>query len=116
MLKRAFVLTSAVALVSFCVPASAADVFSLSSTTFKDGTMLPKKAANANTSGNNANCVGENVSPQFSWTGAPEGTLSFSGPPLGLTFLLSLGLAPAAFAQTSAPDAASAPAAAQTAN
>jgi porin len=44
-----------------------------------------------------------------------KGTLSFSGPPLGLTFLLSLGLAPAAFAQTSAPDVASAPAATQTA-
>jgi len=63
--------------VSLCVPASAADVFSLSSTTFKDGTMLPKKAANANTTGNNPNCVGENVSPQFSWTGTPEGTKSF---------------------------------------
>jgi Raf kinase inhibitor-like YbhB/YbcL family protein len=75
MLKRALVLTSAVALVSFCVPASAADVFSLTSSTFKDGTMLPKKAAN-NAPGN-PNCVGENVSPQFSWTGTPDGTKSF---------------------------------------
>jgi len=77
MLKRALVLSSAAALVSLCVPASAADVFSLSSTTFKDGTMLPKKAANANTTGNNPNCVGENVSPEFTWSGVPEGTKSF---------------------------------------
>ncbi len=77
MLKHALVLASGVALVSLCVPASAADVFTLTSSSFKDGTMLPKKAANANTTGNNANCVGENVSPQFSWTGTPEGTKSF---------------------------------------
>jgi Raf kinase inhibitor-like YbhB/YbcL family protein len=77
MLKRALVLSSAAALVSLCVPASAADVFSLSSTTFKDGTMLPKKAANANTTGNNPNCVGENVSPEFTWSGVPDGTKSF---------------------------------------
>jgi Raf kinase inhibitor-like YbhB/YbcL family protein len=76
MLKRALVLTSAAALVSLCVPASAADVFTLSSSTFKDGTMLPKKAANANTTGNNPNCVGENVSPEFTWSGVPDGTKS----------------------------------------
>jgi hypothetical protein len=78
MLKRSLVLAGGVALVSFCAaPAFAADVFTLSSTTFKDGTMMPKKVANANTTGNNPNCVGENVSPQLSWTGAPEGTKSF---------------------------------------
>ena len=38
--------------------------------------MMPKKVAN-NTAGN-ANCVGENISPQFSWTGVPEGTKSFA--------------------------------------
>jgi Raf kinase inhibitor-like YbhB/YbcL family protein len=78
MLKRSLVLASGVALVSFfAAQAFAADVFTLSSTTFKDGTMMPKKVANANTAGNNPNCVGENVSPQLSWTGAPEGTKSF---------------------------------------
>jgi phosphatidylethanolamine-binding protein (PEBP) family uncharacterized protein len=65
MLKRSLVLASGVALVSFfAAQAFAADVFTLSSTSFKDGTMLPKKAANANTAGNNP-------------TGAPEGTKSF---------------------------------------
>ena len=39
--------------------------------------MMPKKVANKNT-GNNANCVGENVSPQLSWTGVPAGTKSFA--------------------------------------
>ena len=56
--------------------APAAAPFTLTSTTFKDGAMMPKKVAN-NTAGN-ANCVGENVSPQLSWTGAPAGTKSFA--------------------------------------
>jgi Raf kinase inhibitor-like YbhB/YbcL family protein len=72
------VLASGIALASWCASeAFAADVFTLTSSSFKDGQMLPKKAANANTTGNNPNCVGENVSPQFSWTGVPDGTKSF---------------------------------------
>ncbi len=57
----------------------AAAPFSLTSTTFKDGTMMPQKVANMNQPGANpnANCVGQNVSPQLSWSGAPEGTKSF---------------------------------------
>src|SRR5438132_8156041 len=47
----------------------AADPFTLTSTTFKDGQMMPRKIAN-NLS-NNPNCVGQNVSPQLSWTGTP---------------------------------------------
>jgi Raf kinase inhibitor-like YbhB/YbcL family protein len=80
MLKRSLVLASGIALVSLCAAqsASAADVFTLSSKTFKDGAMLPKKAANAPAATNpNPNCVGENVSPELSWTGTPEGTKSF---------------------------------------
>jgi Raf kinase inhibitor-like YbhB/YbcL family protein len=58
--------------------ANAADIFSLTSTTFKDGTMMPKNASNSTANApTNPNCVGENVSPQFSWTGVPEGTKSF---------------------------------------
>ena len=56
----------------------AADVFTLKSSTFDDGKIMPKKVANnaANTQ-NNPNCVGENVSPEFSWGNVPEGTKSF---------------------------------------
>ncbi len=54
--------------------AYAADVFTLTSTTFQDGKIMPKKVAN-NRAGN-ANCVGENVSPQLSWINVPAGTKS----------------------------------------
>jgi Raf kinase inhibitor-like YbhB/YbcL family protein len=56
--------------------ANAAEAFALTSTTFKDGTMMPKKVANKNAQ--NPNCVGDNVSPQLSWSGAPAGTKSFA--------------------------------------
>lgn len=58
------------------VGAQAAEPFTLTSTTFKDGQVMPKKVSN--NLANNANCVGENVSPQLSWTHAPEGTKSFA--------------------------------------
>ena len=57
--------------------AQAADLFTLKSSTFADGKMMPKKVSN-NTPGN-ANCVGENVSPQFSWSGFAEGEVSKPG-------------------------------------
>ena len=60
----------------FAGSAAAADPFTLTSTTFKDGQLMPRKVANTNP--NNANCVGENVSPQLSWSNAPEGTKSFA--------------------------------------
>ena len=50
--------------------------FTLTSTTFKDGQMMPRKVANSTAT--NPNCVGENVSPQLTWTGVPEGTKSFA--------------------------------------
>jgi Raf kinase inhibitor-like YbhB/YbcL family protein len=55
--------------------------FVLTSTTFKDGTMMPPKIANKNApdaAKPNPNCVGENVSPQLSWSNAPDGTKSFA--------------------------------------
>jgi hypothetical protein len=59
--------------------AAQAEIFTLTSTTFQDGKIMPKRAANskANSPNNNPNCVGENASPQFSWTGVPDGTKSF---------------------------------------
>jgi phosphatidylethanolamine-binding protein (PEBP) family uncharacterized protein len=58
--------------------ALAADVFTLKSSTFDDGKIMPKKVANSATNTqNNPNCVGDNVSPEFSWSNVPEGTKSF---------------------------------------
>ena len=58
----------------------AAAPFKLTSTTFRDGTMMPVKIANKNQPGAqpNPNCVGENISPELSWSGAPAGTKSFA--------------------------------------
>jgi Raf kinase inhibitor-like YbhB/YbcL family protein len=58
--------------------ANAADIFTLKSTTFQDGKMMPKKLANSKENApTNPNCVGDNVSPQFSWSNVPDGTKSF---------------------------------------
>jgi len=58
------------------IPADAAEPFRLTSTDFRDGALMPKKVADTAPGG--ANCVGENVSPQLSWTGVPPGTRSFA--------------------------------------
>ena len=51
----------------------------LSSTTFKDGQLMPRKVANSKANDpQNPNCRGENVSPQLSWINPPAGTKSFA--------------------------------------
>ena len=75
---RGPVLAVTVALSAFCGchSALAQGVFTLSSPDFKDGARLPTKNAGNNKS--NPNCVGDNVSPQLSWSGFPEETRSFA--------------------------------------
>jgi Raf kinase inhibitor-like YbhB/YbcL family protein len=69
---------AAALLAAFAGTSQAAEVFTLKSATFEDGRIMPKKVANSRTNApNNANCVGDNVSPQFSWSNVPDGTKSF---------------------------------------
>lgn len=64
----------------YAAQAAAPAPFTLKSTTFRDGTLMPTKVSNTNAPGAqpNPNCVGQNVSPELSWSGAPEGTKSFA--------------------------------------
>ena len=81
MLKKSmFAIAAAAVVVGFtAVAAEAADIFTLKSTTFADGKMMPKKVSNTKENCNiTPNCVGENVSPQFSWSNVPDGTKSFA--------------------------------------
>ena len=57
-------------------PSTGANAFSLTSSSFKDGTMLEKK--NAGNNPKNPNCIGENVSPPLSWSNPPAGTRSYA--------------------------------------
>ena len=57
-------------------PSTGDNVFALTSSQFRDGTMLEKKNAGSNPK--NPNCVGENVSPPLSWSNPPAGTKSYA--------------------------------------
>jgi Raf kinase inhibitor-like YbhB/YbcL family protein len=57
-------------------PSTGENVFSLTSSAFKDGTMLEKK--NAGNNPKNPNCVGENVSPPLTFSNPPAGTKSYA--------------------------------------
>jgi hypothetical protein len=80
--KRHHLIAVAAATMALGFAATAADaagLFTLSSTTFSDGKIMPKKVANSKVNApNNPNCVGDNVSPQFSWNNVPDGTKSFA--------------------------------------
>ncbi len=69
-------LAAAAGLLLLSGAAYAADPFTLSSTSFKDGSLLPKKMSGDNKA--NPNCVGENVSPELTWKNAPAGTVSYA--------------------------------------
>lgn len=60
----------------YLVAGNAAGPFVLTSTTFKDGGLMPKRVSNKPPP--NPNCVGNNVSPQLSWKNAPPGTRSYA--------------------------------------
>ena len=58
------------AVFSIAAPAVAGDVFPLSSATFEDGDLKPKKVGDIRPRG--PNCEGENVSPELSWASPTE--------------------------------------------
>ncbi|HTP92088.1 MAG TPA: YbhB/YbcL family Raf kinase inhibitor-like protein [Xanthobacteraceae bacterium] len=79
MLAKRHLFIAAAVTMAFGFAATAADaagLFTLQSKTFQDGKIMPKKMANANPSGKAPNCVGENVSPELSWSNVPDGTKS----------------------------------------
>lgn len=80
-IRRVMFALAAAALPWTCVatPSIAADIFALKSTTFEDGKIMPKRVANSRANApDNPNCVGDNVSPELSWSHAPAGTRSFA--------------------------------------
>jgi Raf kinase inhibitor-like YbhB/YbcL family protein len=65
---------STVALCLLGGAAFAADPFTLTSSNFKDGTVMDKKHAGAIPT--NPNCIGQNVSPELSWKNTPAAAKS----------------------------------------
>jgi Raf kinase inhibitor-like YbhB/YbcL family protein len=75
MRKNGVVLILAAGFAALAGGAAGAEPFTLTSTAFKDGDMVPAKYAGAYPG---RSCGGENVSPQLGWTNAPEKTKSFA--------------------------------------
>jgi Raf kinase inhibitor-like YbhB/YbcL family protein len=100
MFGRNLILAGAVAIAAFCgtQQANAQGVFTISSSSFKDGERLAMKNAGNNKS--NPNCVGENVSPPLAWSNPPDGTKSFAllmfdpegRPPGGVSHFVAYGI------------------------
>jgi Raf kinase inhibitor-like YbhB/YbcL family protein len=97
---RKSVTLTAAAVAAFCMAqtAHAAEPFTLSSSSFKDGERLAVKNAGNNKA--NPNCVGENVSPPLAWANPPEGTKSYAlmmfdpegRPPGGVSHWVAYGI------------------------
>jgi phosphatidylethanolamine-binding protein (PEBP) family uncharacterized protein len=73
-------LAGGIAFLCACGTATAQEkFFSLSSTTFRDGGLMPTKVGNSQANDpQNPNCLGENVSPQLSWVNPPAAARSFA--------------------------------------
>ncbi|HEV7408795.1 MAG TPA: YbhB/YbcL family Raf kinase inhibitor-like protein [Bradyrhizobium sp.] len=95
------VTSTAAAVAAFCLAqtaAYAAEPFTISSSSFKDGERLAVKNAGNNKA--NPNCVGENVSPPLAWANPPEGTKSYAllmfdpegRPPGGVSHWVAYGI------------------------
>lgn len=104
-MRRYFLAAAAVTLSAAlaATSANAAGIFTLKSTTFADGKMMPKKVSNSKENGHgNPNCVGENVSPELHWSNVPAGTnslvLLMSDPegraPEGVSHWVAYGISP----------------------
>ena len=78
--------------------ASAQQVFTITSKSFKDGERLQTKMAGNNKQ--NPNCVGDNFSPELSWSNLPAGTKSLAlmmfdpegRPPGGVSHWVAYGI------------------------
>lgn len=102
LLKRVALMGGAVALaIGWAAQgAQAQEVFTITSKSFKDGERLQTKMAGNNKQ--NPNCVGENVSPELSWSNLPGGTKSLAlfmfdpegRPPGGVSHWVAYGIAP----------------------
>jgi Raf kinase inhibitor-like YbhB/YbcL family protein len=98
MLKRRWIFAAALAALFGSHDAVAAGVFTLTSSSFKDGERLAQKHAGNNKS--NPNCVGENISPELTISNPPEGTKSFAllmfdpegRPPGGVSHFVAYGI------------------------
>jgi Raf kinase inhibitor-like YbhB/YbcL family protein len=58
--------------------AAIAEPFSITSTTFRDGDMVPKSMVAGGNDASGKACGGNDLSPQLSWSGAPEETQSYA--------------------------------------
>lgn len=97
-MKSATLTAGAFAGLCLAQTAYAAEPFTLSSSSFKDGERLAVK--NAGNNKTNPNCVGENVSPPLAWANPPEGTKSYAllmfdpegRPPGGVSHWVAYGI------------------------